>query len=52
VPAREEWPATGLDDGAQPRSLLDALCWPLRLHAERAAGLTGKPVPVLDKETK
>jgi sterol desaturase/sphingolipid hydroxylase (fatty acid hydroxylase superfamily) len=52
VPAREEWPATGLDDGAQPRSLLEAFCWPLRLHAERGTGLGGKPVPLLDKETK
>ncbi|ASW01327.1 sterol desaturase family protein [Paraburkholderia aromaticivorans] len=52
VPASEEWPASGLDDGAQPHSLLEAFCWPLRLHAERAAGLGRKPVPVLDKETK
>ncbi len=30
---------TGLDDGAQPRSLLGALSWPLRAHA----------APVLDQ---
>ncbi|EIF34593.1 sterol desaturase [Burkholderia sp. Ch1-1] len=52
VPSREEWPATGLDDGAQPHSLLQAFCWPLRVHAGRGAGFGGKAVPVLDKETK
>lgn len=38
VPAKHEWPATGLDDGAQPRSLLGALSWPLRSHADRVLG--------------
>ncbi|NPT40633.1 fatty acid hydroxylase family protein [Paraburkholderia sp. 1N] len=38
VPAKHEWPATGLDDGAQPRSLLGALSWPLRSHAGRDLG--------------
>ncbi|OAJ62379.1 fatty acid hydroxylase [Paraburkholderia ginsengiterrae] len=44
VPAKHEWPDTGLDDGAQPRSLLEAFCWPLRLHAERGAALSDKRV--------
>ncbi|MGE8490149.1 MAG: sterol desaturase family protein [Paraburkholderia nemoris] len=35
VPSKHEWPATGLDDGAQPRSLLGALSWPLRPQARR-----------------
>ncbi|MFM0361586.1 sterol desaturase family protein [Paraburkholderia sediminicola] len=35
VPSKHEWPATGLDDGAQPRSLLGALSWPLRSQARR-----------------
>ena len=52
IPAKEEWPGTGLDDGAQPHSLLEAFCWPLRLHAEPGARLAAKPVPVPDKETK
>ena len=52
VPAKHEWPATGLDDGAQPRSLLGAISWPLGLHAERATALGRKPVAILDKETK
>lgn len=58
MPAMEEWPATGLDDGAHPRSLLDAFCWPLRLHAQRLHGQRGtrlgphQPLPLLDEETK
>lgn len=54
IPAKEEWPATGLDDGAQPQSLLQAFCWPLRTPAERGARLAAKPAPVqvLHKETK
>ncbi|CAB3804994.1 sterol desaturase family protein [Paraburkholderia caffeinilytica] len=38
VPAKHEWPATGLDDGAQPHSLLGALSWPLRSQAGRLLG--------------
>jgi sterol desaturase/sphingolipid hydroxylase (fatty acid hydroxylase superfamily) len=38
VPAKHEWPATGLHDDAQPHSLLDALSWPLRAHAGRVPG--------------
>lgn len=51
VPARHEWPATGLDDDAQPRSLLGALSWPLRLPAARGARLAGKPMAI-DQEPK
>ncbi|SIT42288.1 Fatty acid hydroxylase [Paraburkholderia ribeironis] len=52
VPARHEWPATGLDDGTQPHSLMGALSWPLRLHGARAALLGREPVAVLNKESK
>ncbi|MCX4148164.1 sterol desaturase family protein [Paraburkholderia madseniana] len=38
VPSKHEWPATGLHDGAQPRSLLGALSWPLRSQAGRILG--------------
>ncbi|CAB3639955.1 hypothetical protein LMG24238_00178 [Paraburkholderia sediminicola] len=41
VPSKHEWPATGLDDGAQPRSLLGALSWPLLSQARRV--LTSTP---------
>jgi sterol desaturase/sphingolipid hydroxylase (fatty acid hydroxylase superfamily) len=61
VPAKHEWPATGLDNVAQPRSLLAALSWPLRSQS-RQSGQSGqpgremapgrKPVPILDKKTK
>lgn len=44
VPAKNEWPDTGLADGAQPRSLLEAFCWPLRLHAGRGSALGGKHI--------
>jgi sterol desaturase/sphingolipid hydroxylase (fatty acid hydroxylase superfamily) len=44
VPAKHEWPDTGLDDGTQPRSLLEAFCWPLRVHAERGTALNGKRI--------
>jgi sterol desaturase/sphingolipid hydroxylase (fatty acid hydroxylase superfamily) len=52
VPAKHEWPATGLDDGAQPRTLLAALSWPLRLQPERKVVPAREPVVVLDKEAK
>lgn len=52
VPAKHEWPATGLDDGTQPRSLLGAFSWPLGQHARRDAVPARKPVAVLDKEAK
>jgi sterol desaturase/sphingolipid hydroxylase (fatty acid hydroxylase superfamily) len=52
VPAKHEWPATGLDGGAQPHSLLGAISWPLDLHAGRAAALGREPAALLDKETK
>jgi sterol desaturase/sphingolipid hydroxylase (fatty acid hydroxylase superfamily) len=52
VPAKHEWPATGLVDGAQPRSLLGAISWPLDLHAGRAVTLAREPAALLDKETK
>ncbi|MGF6770360.1 sterol desaturase/sphingolipid hydroxylase (fatty acid hydroxylase superfamily) [Paraburkholderia sp. GAS199] len=52
IPAKHEWPATGLDDGVQPRSLFSALSWPLRMHAGRPTALDGKPVAILDKESK
>jgi sterol desaturase/sphingolipid hydroxylase (fatty acid hydroxylase superfamily) len=61
VPAKHEWPATGLDNVAQPRSLLAALSWPLRSQS-RQSGQSGqpgremapgrKPVPILDKKAK
>jgi sterol desaturase/sphingolipid hydroxylase (fatty acid hydroxylase superfamily) len=51
VPAKHEWPVTGLDDGTQPRSLLGALSWPLDQHAGRAAPLGREPAALLDKET-
>lgn len=52
VPAKHEWPATGLADRAQPRSLLAALSWPLRLQAGRDVVPGRKPVAILDKEAK
>jgi sterol desaturase/sphingolipid hydroxylase (fatty acid hydroxylase superfamily) len=52
VPAKHEWPATGLADGAQPRSLLAALSWPLRLQTQREVVPAHKRVVILDKETK
>jgi sterol desaturase/sphingolipid hydroxylase (fatty acid hydroxylase superfamily) len=52
VPAKHEWPATGLDDGAQPRTLLAALSWPLRPQPEREAVPARKSVVILDKEIK
>jgi sterol desaturase/sphingolipid hydroxylase (fatty acid hydroxylase superfamily) len=52
VPAKHEWPATGLNDGTQPRTLMGALSWPLRLHDGRDALLGRQPVAVLDKESK
>jgi sterol desaturase/sphingolipid hydroxylase (fatty acid hydroxylase superfamily) len=52
VPAKHEWPATGLDDGAQPRSLLGALSWPLGQQNERDIVPARKPVAILDKEAK
>ncbi|MGF6571332.1 Sterol desaturase/sphingolipid hydroxylase, fatty acid hydroxylase superfamily [Paraburkholderia fungorum] len=52
VPAKHEWPATGLDDGAQPRTLLAALTWPLRLQPEREVVPVRKSVVILDKEIK
>jgi sterol desaturase/sphingolipid hydroxylase (fatty acid hydroxylase superfamily) len=52
VPAKHEWPATGLVDGAQPRSLLGAISWPLDPHAGRPVALAREPAALLDKETK
>jgi sterol desaturase/sphingolipid hydroxylase (fatty acid hydroxylase superfamily) len=52
VPAKHEWPATGLDDGTQPRSLLGAIGWPLGLPAGRERARGREPVAVLDKKTK
>ncbi|MFM0739339.1 sterol desaturase family protein [Paraburkholderia xenovorans] len=52
IPAKHEWPATGLDDGAEPRSLLAAVSWPLGMHAARRGTLERKPVPALDEEAK
>ncbi|PQV54588.1 sterol desaturase family protein [Paraburkholderia sp. BL21I4N1] len=51
VPSKHEWPATGLADGAQPRSLLGALSWPLRLPAGRGERFAGKPMAI-DQEPK
>ncbi|MFL9898098.1 sterol desaturase family protein [Paraburkholderia fungorum] len=52
MPAKHEWPATGLDDGAEPRSLRDAFCWPLRSRAGRGAGFDGERIAILNKEAK
>ncbi|NKJ50506.1 fatty acid hydroxylase [Burkholderia sp. SG-MS1] len=52
VPAKHEWPATGLDDGTQPRSLLGAISWPLGVHVGRAVALDREPIALLDQETK
>ncbi|CAB3785221.1 sterol desaturase family protein [Paraburkholderia fynbosensis] len=52
VPAKHEWPATGLDDGTQPHSLLGAISWPLGVHVGRALALEREPLALLDKETK
>jgi sterol desaturase/sphingolipid hydroxylase (fatty acid hydroxylase superfamily) len=52
VPARHEWPATGLDDGVQPRTLLAALSWPLRSQTGRVAVPHREPIVVLDNKTK
>ncbi|MEX3812784.1 sterol desaturase family protein [Paraburkholderia sp. BR13439] len=52
VPAKHEWPATGLDDGTQPTSLLGAFSWPLGQHAGRDALPVRKPLAVLDKKAK
>jgi sterol desaturase/sphingolipid hydroxylase (fatty acid hydroxylase superfamily) len=52
IPAKHEWPATGLDDGTQPHSLLGAFSWPLGQHAEHDAIPLHKPVVALDKKAK
>jgi sterol desaturase/sphingolipid hydroxylase (fatty acid hydroxylase superfamily) len=52
VPAKHEWPATGLDDGTQPSSLLGAFSWPLGQPAGRDALPVRKPLAVLDKKAK
>jgi sterol desaturase/sphingolipid hydroxylase (fatty acid hydroxylase superfamily) len=52
VPAKHEWPATGLDDGTQPHSLLGAISWPLGVQVGRAVALGREPIALLDKETK
>nr|WKF61944.1 hypothetical protein HUO10_006476 [Paraburkholderia busanensis] len=48
VPAKHEWPATGLDDGAEPHSLLGALSWPLRSSGARD-GREARDVPKAPK---
>ncbi len=50
VPAKHEWPATGLDDGAQPRSLLSAVSWPLGSRAGSDATPGREPLAMLDKK--
>lgn len=52
VPARHEWPVTGLDDGGEPRSLLDALSWPLDLHARREPELGREGAGLAERDSK
>jgi sterol desaturase/sphingolipid hydroxylase (fatty acid hydroxylase superfamily) len=43
-PAPDEFPATGLDDGAEPQSYVEAAAWPLRsFRPWRRAALVGNP---------
>ncbi|WP_345816105.1 sterol desaturase family protein [Paraburkholderia sp. PREW-6R] len=52
VPAKHEWPVTGLDNGEQPRSLFGALSWPIGAHVVRDGIVERKPIGMLDKEAK
>jgi sterol desaturase/sphingolipid hydroxylase (fatty acid hydroxylase superfamily) len=52
VPSPHEWPATGLETGAEPKTLAEALTWPWRDHGERAAPVSSVAAPAMSERVR